>query len=119
MEEPLESDIPSEDPPEMRAMQILKMKEQCVNVTENKGSRLENRAESGNVAENKGSYTPHAGMSLKIKGIIGKQRATRTSNQLSRIHQRPAGDGRGGPRSRGLPSECRWLPEVLNCNGCT
>ena len=56
------------------------MKERCGNVIENKGSGVEHREGCGNVIENKGSYARNAGMSLKIKGVIGNAEHHATSN---------------------------------------
>jgi hypothetical protein len=49
------------------------MNEPSGNVTENKGSRLENQPPSGNVYENKDSYLSKAGMSLKTDNVIGSE----------------------------------------------
>jgi hypothetical protein len=47
------------------------MKERRGNVTENKGSRLDNRAKSGNVAENKDGYALKGGMLVKRQLVSG------------------------------------------------
>ena len=71
MEEALASDISSENSQTVEMVENLKMKEQCGNVIENKGSGLDDWERSGNVIENKRSYVQDAGMLLKTKGVIG------------------------------------------------
>ena len=67
----MESDISSQNPQDVEAVEDLKMKERCGNVIENKGSGLEDRKGSGDILENKCSYALKAGMLLKTKGVDG------------------------------------------------
>jgi len=53
MEEIVNSDIASDNSQSVGTVGDLKLSERCANVTENKGSRLENRKRSGNATEKK------------------------------------------------------------------
>jgi len=64
------ADISPDNSRSVEAVENSKMKERCGNVTENKGSGLEDREGSGNVIENKGSYVLITGMSLKIRQLV-------------------------------------------------
>jgi hypothetical protein len=70
IEKALDSDMSSRNSESVEAVEDLKMKQQCGDVVENKGSGLEDRERSGNVTENKGSYALNAGMLLKRKVVI-------------------------------------------------
>jgi hypothetical protein len=71
IEEIVESDISSPTPQAVETAENSKMKEQCGNVIENKGSGLEDRERCGYFLENKGSYALKTGMSLKTQGVVG------------------------------------------------
>jgi hypothetical protein len=71
IEEIVDSDISSDNSQSVGAVKDLKLNEQCGNVIENKGSRLENRKRSGNATEKKGSYAFKAGMLLKTREVGG------------------------------------------------
>jgi hypothetical protein len=75
----LATDISSEGSQSRETAKNLKLKEQCANVIENKGSGLDSRRRSGNIVENKCSYAQNAGMLLKTKGVIGKTELRATS----------------------------------------
>ena len=49
--------------------ELLRLKERCGNVYENKGSAFHRRERSGNVIENKGTYSLKAGISLKTQHV--------------------------------------------------
>ena len=74
MEEIVDSDISSDHLQSVGAVEDLKLNVQCGNVTENKGSSLENHKRNGNPLEKKGSYVFRTGMSLKRKAVAGAQR---------------------------------------------
>jgi hypothetical protein len=74
MEEIFGNDTLSDTSQGVEAVEDLKTNDQCGNLTENKGSRLQNRKQSGNTIENKDNYAFKAGMSLKRKAIGGVQR---------------------------------------------
>jgi hypothetical protein len=76
----LERGMSSQDSQGGEALEHSKMKKQCGNVLENKGSCLDGRAQSWNVTENKGCYVQNAGMSLKTKGVIGYERSRPTTD---------------------------------------
>jgi hypothetical protein len=78
----LATDISSEESQSVETAENLKLKEQCANVIENKGSGLDNRRRSGNIVENKCSYAQNAGMLLKTKGVIGNTELRATSKQV-------------------------------------
>jgi len=62
MEEAPDSDISPENSQGVETVEKLKMKERRGNVYENKGSRLDNREQTGNIVENTCSYARNAGM---------------------------------------------------------
>jgi DNA-binding transcriptional MerR regulator len=65
--EAFDNDIPSQNPQAMETPGSIRMKERCGNVTENKGSGLEDVEGTGNVIENTGSYALEAAMFLKAR----------------------------------------------------
>jgi hypothetical protein len=79
IEKALQSDNMSEYSPVTEAVEDLKVKKQCGNVVENKGSLFQSSRRSGNVIENKGSYAHNAGILLKTKGVIGNAELHATS----------------------------------------
>jgi hypothetical protein len=79
IEEVFDSDISSQAPQGVEAVENLKLNEQCGNVIENKGPLLKTRRQSGNVIENKHSYAQDPGMLLKTKGVIGNAELQATS----------------------------------------
>jgi hypothetical protein len=83
IEEIVDSDISSDNSQSVGAVKDLKLNDQCGNVIENKGSRLEDRKKSGNGAENERSYSQDAGILLKRKGVVGNAELHATSNRPS------------------------------------
>jgi hypothetical protein len=71
IEEILDNDIVTDTSQVVEVVEHSKMTDRCGNVTENKGSPLENPARTGNVTENERSYAQDAGTSLKRKGVVG------------------------------------------------
>jgi hypothetical protein len=71
IEKALDSDMSSRNSESVEAVEDLKMKQQCGDVVENKGSGLENPRRSGNIIENKCSYAQNAGMLLKTNASGG------------------------------------------------
>jgi hypothetical protein len=70
-EEIVESDMSSEKPQSVEAVENLKMTEQCGNLIENKGPASGSPGRSWNLIENKDSCAQNAGMSLKRKEVVG------------------------------------------------
>jgi hypothetical protein len=68
-EEIVGSDIMAANSHEGKAVEELKLNEQCGNIYENKGSASSSTAPNGNPTENKYSYAPNAGMLLKTNEI--------------------------------------------------
>jgi hypothetical protein len=88
MEEIVESDISPHDSQSVVMVEDLELNEQCRNLIENKGPRLDNRGASGNVTENKCTYAQNAGMSLKRKGVIGNAELHATTKWRSFARKR-------------------------------
>jgi hypothetical protein len=71
----------SYDLQDVEAAENSKMKEQCANVAENKGSAFSSAGPSGNVIENKSSYGQNTGMLMKRKGVIGNAESHATGKR--------------------------------------
>jgi hypothetical protein len=83
IESAIDSDIMSYGLQGMEAAENSKVKEQCANVTENKGPAFSSPGRSGNVTENTGSYALKTVMSWKTKGVGGMSQVVGGEDQVS------------------------------------